>query len=368
MTRTHTRRRALPIAICATLVAAILLALPAYRERTAHAYADEVRTEVARSYRDTRSWRAHVEERELVGEGVYRTTRYRIVVAGPDRYRVEAVERDERGREVTAVTLRDGTTVISSTQVQGEPPRVLEIRNVPPALGSATDNVLGQRVRDIARATSARYVGRDKVRGRPAIKLAVEPGHLVWVDGESSMPVREQLLADDTVTHELEVLLFEQDATIGSEEFVSPSLSGGVRTVEDLGFAQVMADEAPTGLLGFAPRAIEAPADWSLVTSGYVVSGTGEGAPAAPVWIAQYDTPDGPVLVTQSQVRADDRSFRGVSDGTEGPHITTVDGRTVAYYADEWRTHATVEFEDVRVIIEGLMGPEELLPSVAWLR
>lgn len=369
MARSQVTIRTLAAIACAVMVAGVLLALPTYREHSARAHADEVRRDVARSYREARSWRAHVQERELVREGVYRTTRYQIIVAGPDRYRVEAIEQDERGREVTAVTIRDGSTVYSSTQIEGEAARVLEVRNVPPALGAITDNVLGQRVRDLARAASARYVGREDVRGRSALKLAVEPGHVVWVDGESSIPVREQLLAADTVTHELEVLSFEQDAAVEAAQFDRPSPAGALHTVEDLGFRPATTSSAPASLLGFVPRAIVPPAGWSLVGSGYTEPGVhGEAAPATPAWIAQYDTPHGPVLVTQSKGLERDAPFEPTGDGTDGPEYAEVDGRTVAYFADEWRTHATIQVEDVLVVIEGLMGPDALLPAIGYVR
>ncbi len=369
MTRSQVSTRTLAAMVCTVMVAGMLLALPSYQDRSARAHADEVRSDIARSYRDARSWRAHVEERELVSEGVYRTIRYQIVVAGPERYRVEAVERDERGREVTAVTIRDGSTVYSSTRTEGEAARVLEVRNVPPTLAAVTDNVLGQRVRDIARATSARYVGRENVRGRSALKLAIEPGHVVWVDGESSIPVREQLLAADTVTHELEVLSFEPDAAIEPAAFDRPYPMGDLHTVEDLGFRPAAPSSAPSSLLGFVPRAIVPPAGWSLVESGYTVPGAhGEAAPAMPAWIERYDTPEGPMLVTQSKGLKSDEPFESAGDGTDGPEFAKIDGRTVAYFADEWRTHATIQVEDVLVVIEGLMGPDTLLPAVGHVR
>lgn len=362
-------RRALVAAASIALIAGVLGAISAYRGYITHAYAEETRSEMARSYRDTRTWRAHVEERELVGEGVYRTTSYRIAVGGPNRYRVESAERDENGREVVSVTIRSGSTVYSSTHTEDAGSRVIEVRNVPPTLGTVADNILGQRVRDLARAGTMRYLGRDTVRGRAALRLAVEPGHLLWVDGDTSLPLREQLLSGETVVHDLEIVSFEADAAIDPAEFEPDPSAAASRSTEDLGFRPTTLSSAPHSLLGFVPRAIDAPSEWSLVDSGYTEPMVhADGAPNAPVWIDRFDTPVGPVLVTQSKGHSEKWLDESAADGTDGPTVTEIGGQTVAYYTDEWRTHATTQIEDVMLSIEGLMSADELLPMVARIR
>jgi len=362
-------RRIAVAAACVALIAGALGAISGYRGYIGRAYAEDARSEMARSYRDARTWRAHVEERELVGEGVYRTIRYRIAVAGPNRYRVESVERDENDREVTSVTIRNGSTVYSAVRTEDAGSNLIEVRNVPPSLGAVADNVLGQRVRDLARAGTMRYLGRDTVRGRAALRLAVEPGHLLWVDGDTSLPLREQLLSGETVTHDIEVLSFEADIAIDFAEFEPELIEAATRSTEDLGFRSTKPSSAPHTLLGFVPRTMDVPSEWILVDSGYTEPVVhADGAPNAPVWVAHFDTPMGPVLLTQSRGHAGTWPDQSAADGTDGPVITEIDGQTVAYFADEWRTHATTQIEDVMLSIEGLMSADELLPIVARIR
>jgi outer membrane lipoprotein-sorting protein len=362
-------RRAAVAAASVALIAGVFGAMSGYRGYIARAYAEDARSEMARAYRDARAWRAHVEERELVGEGVYRTISYRIAVAGPNRYRVESTERDENGREVTSVTIRNGSTVYSSTRTEDVGSSIIEVRNVPPTLGAVADNVLGQRVRDLARAGTMRYLGRDTVRGRAALRLSVEPGHLVWVDGDTSLPLREQLLSGKTVTHDTEVLSFEADTAIDFAEFEPEPIDTATRTTEDLGFRSADLSSAPHSLLGFVPRALDVPSEWLLVESGYTEPVVhADGAPNAPVWVTHFDTPLGPVLVTQSRGNAGTWLDRSAADGTDGPIITEIGGQSVAYYADEWRTHATTQIEGVMLSIEGLMSADELLPLVSRIR
>ncbi len=360
--------RVLAVTIAVAIAAGGAL-ISLHRTDTARAFADEVRVDMIRSYREAPAWRADIEERELTGEGEYRTTRYRLLVAGPEHYRVECIEHDEAGREVISVTMRTGTTVYSATRTGSEIPRVMEIRNAPPSLGALSDNVLGQRVRELARSRQLRYTGRDTVRGRPAHRLSVEPGHLVWVDEGSAIPLREQFLSDDTVTHETEFLLFETEFHIDPEVFEPSSLGNEPWVVEDLGFRTSDPGSPPLALLGFSPHHLDAPIEWELLESGYTDGDIrADGAGGAPTWISFYDTADGPVLVTQSPGHTTFEITRDSGDGTDAPLFAEVAGHTVAYYTDPWRTHATVEIDGVLVSIEGMLPAEDLLASVALIR
>ena len=371
MSQMRVSRRARGLAVAGVCVALVLVSLgtfAAQRERGDRAYADEVRAEMARAYRGAARWRAHVVEREANGEGGPRTIRHDIVVVAPDRYTVRSVETNEEGTEVVSVTAREGSTVRSTTRIGEGPPHVLEIRNVPPELGAFTDNILGQHVRDLARATGMRYAGRDTVGERAALKLEVEPGRLVWVDATSALPLREQLLSEGQVVHEIEVVHLEMDVVdLGDPELAAAEPAPA--NVEDLGFRAADPASAPHSLLGFMPRRVAAPSTWRLVVSGYTEPvAHADGAPDAPAWIARYDTPDGPVLITQSKGGPAGPVFDDAADGTLGPALTQVGGRTVGYYEDDWRTHATTHVGDVRVSVEGLMAAEDLLPAVGYLQ
>ncbi|MBE0416888.1 MAG: hypothetical protein IBX63_03900 [Coriobacteriia bacterium] len=361
--------RFIAVTVAGAAIVGVVAAASAYRSDTARAYAEEVKSDMASSYREASTWRAHVEERELVGNGVYRTTRHRMAVAGPDRYRIESIEQDEAGLDVVSVTMRNGTTVYSSTRTDDGRARVLEVRNAPPSLGAVADNMLGQRIRELARAGQMRYVGRDSVRGRAVLKLLVEPDHIAWVDGESSIPVREQFLSDGTLTHEIEFLLFEANAPVDAAEFDPVSLGAQPSVVEDLGFRSTGIRSVPHTLLGFTPRELEMPAGWELLESGYIDPvARADGAPDAPVWISQYATPVGPILLTQSPAH-EGFVLSGVSgDGTDGPLMTEIGGRPVVYYADQWRTHATMHVDDVLVSVEGMLPADDVLASLALIR
>lgn len=355
--------------VAGAAIVGIIAAVSAWRADTARAFADEIKADMARSYREASTWRAHVEERELVGKGTYRTTRYRMVVDGPERYRIESIEQDGEGRDVVSVTMRNGTTVYSSTRTGNGNVRVLEVRNTPPSLGAVADNMLGQRIRELARAGQMRYVGRGSIRGRAALNLLVEPDHLAWIDRESSIPLREQFLSDGTLTHEIEYLLFEANSPVNPAEFDPASLGAQPSAVEDLGFRSTELRSAPRALLGFAPRELKAPAEWELLESGYTEPVTlADGAPNAPAWISHYATPSGPVLVTQSRAHKGFLFSRASGDGTDAPLMTEIGGRPVAYYADQWRTHATMHVDDVLVSVEGMLPADAVLASLAWVR
>jgi outer membrane lipoprotein-sorting protein len=360
--------RIVSITVAAAVGIAALAAVWTHRTASARAFADEVKTDMAQSYREASTWRAHIEEREHVGKGVYRTTRYRVAVGGPDRYRIESIEQDENGREVVSVTLRRGSTVYSAVQTENGGMRVLELRNAPPSLGAAADNVLGQRVRELARAGQMRYMGRESVRGKAALKLLVERDHVAWVDGESSIPLREQFLSDGVLTHEIEFLLFEPDSTISPAEFDPASLGGRPSASEDLGFRPATLSSAPVAL-GFAPREFAAPAEWRLAESGYIDPLTpSEDGPSTPVWISRYETASGPILVSQSPAPEGFFLAPDSGDGTDGPLLAEVAGNRVAYYTDPWRTHAMMHVDDVLVTVEGMVSADVVLASLKWVR
>jgi outer membrane lipoprotein-sorting protein len=361
--------RIISIVLAGVMGVAVAGTIWADRAGSGRAFAEEVKADMARSYRGASTWRAHIEEREQLSEGVYRTTRYRVTVGGPDRYRIESIERDEDGQDVVSVTLRRGSTVYSATPTEGGGIRVLELRNTPPSLGAASDNMLGQRVRDLARAGQMRYLGRDSVRGKAALKLLVEPDHIAWVDTQSSIPLREHFLSDGTVTHEIEFLLFEPDSAIDPAEFDPASLGASPSVTEDLGFRPTDLPSAPTALLGFVPRRFMAPGDWLLVESGYIDPDTpSEGAPDSPAWISHYETALGPVLVTQSGAPEGFLLAPETGDGPDGPLLTEVAGNRVAYYTDPWRTHATMHVGDVLVAVEGMLPADAVLASLSWIR
>lgn len=361
--------RGLAATVAVAMIAGGIAAVSVRHTGTSRAYAEEARVQMVQSYREASSWRAHVEERERQADGTYRATRHRIAVGGPDRYRVETIEHDEGGRQVVSVTLRSGTSVYSLVRTGSDQARLLEIRNVPPDLGVRADNLLGQRVSELARARSMRYVGRESVRGRSARKLALDAGHHVWLDEDSSLPVREEFHSGDTLIHDIEVLFFEADATIDPAEFEPGALGGVPATVEDFGFRPADPNRPPSDALGFEPRRIEPPSEWHLVTSGYTDPAVrADGAGGQPVWLALFDTSHGQFLVSQWRAHHDlDLSTEG-ADGTLGPLVTEVAGRTVAYYADEWTTHATSRVGDVFVSVESAAGREEVLAALEWVR
>lgn len=355
-------------AAAAAMVVALVVTVSVNRAHVARAFADDAKAEMVRTYRDASKWRAHIEERELVSDGTYRTTRYRVAVGGPNQYRIETIEQDSSGREITSVTMRNGNTVYSAVPTEDGNTRVLELRNAPPSLGALADNMLGQRIRDLARAGQMRYTGREQVRGKAALKLQVEPDHVAWVDATNSVPLREQYLADGTLTHEVEFLLFETESAIDPSEFDPASLHAKSSQIEDLGFRSTDVRSAPA-LLGFTPREFSAPDGWWLLDSGYLdPKAAFDGAPDTPTWISHYATPVGPVLVTQSAVDEEFVLSPEAGDGTEGPLLTEVGGHRVAYYADLWRTHATMHLDDTVVSVEGVVSSETVLAALAWVR
>ncbi|MDT8434730.1 MAG: hypothetical protein RQ731_08255 [Anaerosomatales bacterium] len=365
--------RNMPRIVGATVLAALMIAVvvataSAGRARVASAFADDVKAEMARTYRDASTWRAHIEERELVADGAYRTTRHRVAVGGPNRYRIETIEQDASGREVTSVTLRNGNTVYAAMPTEDGGVHVLELRNAPPSLGALADNMLGQRVRDLARAGEMRYAGRDRIRGNAALKLVVEPDHLAWVDATTNIPLREQFLADGAPVHEIEFLSFETNRRIEEAEFDPSSLGAVPSATEDLGFRSADLRSAPT-LLGFTPREFSAPDEWRLLESGYVEpTAAFDEVPGTHTWISHYSTPVGPVLITQSAVDEEFVLSPEAGDGTEGPLLTEVGGHRVAYYTDPWRTHATMHVGDTIVSVEGVLPFETVLDALARVR
>ncbi|MDY0087005.1 MAG: hypothetical protein RBS78_00400 [Coriobacteriia bacterium] len=359
-------RRVVGAGLCAALIAGGIAAVSTHRRWTARAYAEEVQAEMVRAYQDSRTWRAQVEERELMDGGKYRRVRHRIDVAGADRYRIESTEADESGAEVCSVTARRGTTIFSSTRAANGAVRVLELRNAPPSLGAAADNILGQRVRDLAHPGKMRYLARDTVRGHTSLKLSVEPGHFVWVDSDSAVPLREQLLSGDTVTHELDVVMFESGSA--SEGFIPDRKSAASWNVEDLGFRECSAASAPVKVLGFAPRPFAAPKSWTLVSSGYTEATYSEGATSMPMWSELYEMPDGLVLITQTDGRHTQDLGMQDADGTEGPRTTRIYNRTVRYFEDQWRTHASTRCGTVLVSIEALMPSDVTLEMIKYVR
>lgn len=366
----HRIRVTAVVVMCALLMAGAAGALTTHRGHTERAYAEEMRSEMISAYQGAGTWRAVVNERELMDDGRYRTVRHEIAVADSEQYRVATIERDENGGDVVSLTTRDGSDVRTSISSQSGESRVLELRNAPPTIGAFTDNVLGQRVRELARAKGMRLVDREMIRGRRSLKFEVGPGHLVWLDAETAAPMREQFLADEVVTHEIEVVelvLGVGDSLSDASATASPS-TARPDAVEDLGYRPSARRDAPTSLLGFAPRAVVAPASWTLATSGYVAGGIhAEGPDGSPVWIEKYDTPDGPVLITQSRAPRQ-ATASPVADGTEGPVIATVGGRLVHYFEDDWRTHATTRVAGVLVSFETLLPAEQTLGMVQHVR
>lgn len=359
-------RGAITAAISMVLLAGASATVTVHRHWTARAYAEEVRTEMVRSYRDSRRWRAEIQERELTDSGQYRTVRHQVDVDGADRYRMETTETSESGEEVSSVTSRVGTTVYSTTRTGKAGLHVLELRNVPPSLGAVTDNVLGQSVRELARPGKMRFMKREAMRGRTGLKLAVDSGHLVWVDSESAVPLKEQLLSGDVVTHEMDVLSFESGVTHSA---LIPERSGAISwSVEDLGFRECAVHNAPVQKLGFVPRTLDVPKSWKLVSSGYTQAPYSEGGAEPATVSALYDTPDGAVLFTQMNAAFVPELSAENTDGTEGPATTRACGRTVRYFEDEWRTHATTRVGNVFVSVEALLPADMTLEMMGYVR
>ena len=362
------RRAAAIVTVCIILVAGAVAAFTTHREHTAHAYAEEMRMEMVRAYRNAGTWRAIVEERALMDGGRYRTVRHEIAVDGSERYRVATIERDERGRDVVSETVRDGSAVRTSISTEGGGNRVLELQNAPPVLGAFADNILGQRVRELARTTGMRLVGKEVIRGREGLKFEVEPGRLVWIDEQSAIPLRERLIADDIITLEIDVVDFEVGAGSRLAESASSGPTARPDSVEDLGYRPTARDSAPSSVLGFAPRPVVPPSSWTLTTSGYVAHGIHtEGPGGLPTWMEKYETPDGPVLITQSRAPRH-APVSHASDGTEGPSVVTVDGRLIQYFEDDWRTHATTRVAGVLVSFEALLPAEQTLGMVRYVK
>ena len=84
--------------------------------------------------------------------------------------------------------------------------------------------------------------------------------------------------------------------------------------------------------------------------------------------VSHYATASGPVLVTQSSAPERFLLAPESGDGTDAPLITEVAGHRVAYYADPWRTHATMHVDDVLVAVEGMLPADVVLASLAWVR
>ncbi len=365
----RTKRTTMRTLMTAVLLSGVVaLGVQGTRAVSGHAFASEIQREAGASYRAAGSWRARIEQRELVGKGVYRTTRSRIIVAGPARYRVDLWESTGSGGETASTTLRDGDTLYTVTTTGDGETRVHVLENVPPDLGFVMDNPLGERVQDVVRARGVRLLGREAVRGRGAAKLGLDRDQVVWIDDETSLPVKEQHLSDGVVVSETEILEFESETSIPAGELDPGTLQEGTRTVEDLGFSECDPPEA-FETLGFRPLG---PADAGPLTRG--IAGVDTGSLAAdgagrPSWVEQYEGPHGCVLITQTLAMkpvADD--LPDVTDIPETAATTQVNGRPVSYYDDGWKTVVFFQEADISVCVEGTLGIDELLAFAASLR
>jgi len=355
-------RRAVAAVATALVVAGVVTAgmWLGGRER---ASAAEIKTRCLRALRVGRSWKARVTETETGSDGTESVMKRDVVVHGPDAYRVTMTERDERGRDVVSTTLRVGTTLYMR-RVEPDGSVVLRVTSgVPPELGVMMDNVVGEMVSSVVDSARLRQVRRENVRGRPAYKLETAPEHYVWVDESIGLPLKEQILSDGKVNHEVDVDSIDINATIASGELGAASLGPASRTeTEDLGFRPTDGPPAARRHVGFCPLVVPLPTGFSAGVQGYIDPQAAVGGGS---YIASFERGTEGVLVTQMRRDGLDGAVGIASDeretGGPGQLQVSVDGRPAVFFPDTTAPRLQFAVGDVLLTIEGPLSMQDML-------
>ena len=353
------------VALLATVSVMTAGTLASGKERAAAA---EIKTRCVKAIKTSGPWKAKLVETEIGSDGSRSVMNRDIAIKGPNQYRVTLTERDTQGHAAVSTTLRVGTTLYSRrTEADGS--TVLHItKGVPPELGVMMDNTLGQMAGAVSDSIQLRRVGGDVVSGRAADKLVTEPEHYVWVDDATGLPIKEQILSNGKLNHEVTVDSIDIDeAAIPADEFDVGSLGPASRTVvEDLGFREtsnMRSARSARSALGFSPLEVELPAGYSAGVQGFIGADASAGGAS---YVTSFARGTRGLLVTQVHrdglsgdvTIADDG---GVGTETDGAQAVSVGGRAAVYFADRAAPRLQFAVGDVLLTVEGPVGLQEML-------
>ena len=350
------------VALLATATVMTAGMLTSAKERAAAA---EIKTRCVKAIKTSGPWKAKLVETEIGSDGARSVMDRDIEIKGPNQYRVTLTEHDAQGRAVVSTTLRVGTTLYSRrTEADGS--TVLHVtKGVPPELGVMMDNTLGQMAGAVSDSVQLKRVGGDVVSGRAADKLETEPEHYVWVDDVTGLPLKEQILSDGRLNHEVTVDSVDIDeAAIPADEFDAGSLGSASRTVvEDLGFRETSDPHAARSALGFSPLAVELPEGYSAGVQGFIEADAPAGSGS---YVSSFARGTKGLLVTQVHrdgLNGDVTIADGSGAGTQADsaQAVSVGGRAAAYFADRAAPRLQFAVGDVLLTIEGPVRLQEML-------
>lgn len=359
-----TWKNGIAVGVAAVMLASAASAVVVMLGGTASASADEARTRCVRALRSKRAWRATYVETEHGSDGKQSVVRTEVTVRRPGDYRVVVTEHDERGREVVATSIRvDGTLYTRRVEEDGK--AVMHVMNgVRPSLGVEMDNVLGETIQSVADATTLRLVGSERVQGHMAQKLELAPNRFVWVDSESGLPIREQEVSGKTVCREVRFEAVEADPVVTDADFAVASLGSVDSTVvEDLGFRPVENPSQASGVLGFDPIPVTAPAGYRIAGQGYCDPSVspGDREPEA-AYVTLLVNGVNSMLVTQShRPGLGDDMYPVSADEPDAPREIDLGGRRALIHNDPAGAQLMLARRDVLISVEANISDEALV-------
>lgn len=358
--------------IGAALLGGVAIALaPGMISNQQAAQAEQVRQRCIKSLANAKSWRAKITHTERASDGKTSVVTEELAVRRPGEYRLTLHETDEDGRPVVSATVRTAAAMYTRRVNADGSTELHEIRGVRPTLGVCLDNELGQTLTAVSEAKQLAVIGSHVRNGREADELRLGPGHSVWVDRATGLPIAEQTRAGDVVISELEYDEIVVDEPLGDVQFEPASLGDADTTVvEDLGFKHVDRVGQARGALGFMPLDVPVPSGYSRDVQGYADPGvpSGEG-PAEAAFVTGCSDGTHGVIVTQTHRPDLNGSLPPAAEGEpEAAHLVDIGGAPALVATVPDGQQLTTVRGEILVTIEGALSESEITALAASIR
>ena len=356
-------KRGLGVAVFAALAVSAVAGATLVGGKISSASADQAKTRCVRAIRSQQAWRARYVETNSGSDGKKSVVRTEITVRQPGDYRVEVREHDDRGREVVSESIRTGDTLYTRRIGDDGSAEMHVMKGVRPSLGIEMDNALGETIQAVADSAILRVVGTEQMRGRRSMKLELAPGHYVWTDEASGLPLLEQEISGGVTTREVTFESFDSDSQVAEEDFTVAALGSVESTVvEDLGFRAVSTPAEASDVIGFRPVTVSIPAGYQLDEQGYCDPRVSPGdREAEAAFVTKLFKGSSTILVTQTQRPGlGDVIYAVPADEPDAPRMIDVAGRRALIHSDESGGQLMLARRDILVTVEGNVADNEL--------
>lgn len=368
---TTSMKRGVGAGVIAALAVSAVAGIGLVGGKTSSASAEQAKTRCVHALRSQKAWRARYVEVDNGSDGTKSTVRTEITVRLPGDYRVVVREHDDRGREVVSESIRTGDTLYTRRLGDDGKPVMHVVTGARPTLGIEMDNALGETIQAVADSTALRVMGSEQVQGRRSTKLELSPGHYVWADEASGVPLREQEVSGGATTREITFESFDKDPQVTDGDFSVEALGSVESTiVEDLGFRPVADSSESPAIIGFRPLAVTVPIGYRVAEQGYCDPSVSPGdREAESAFVTKLCKGSSTILVTQTRRPGlGDVMYSVAADEPDAPRQIDVAGRRALIHSDESGGQLMLARRDILVTVEGNVTDEELTAVGAAVR